>query len=152
MKAFLFRMAMIVWAVGSALASQDATGDAPPAVTLPPELQRVLTDYETAWRKGDGAALARLFADDGFVLPNGAPAVSGRAAIQHYYKGPGGLLVLHAFAYGRDGRVGYIIGGFAREAGQPDVGKFTLTLRRDARGWWWIVSDMDNGNAPRHPH
>lgn len=116
------------------------------SITLPPDLARVLTDYEMFWRKGDGAALAGLFDADGFVLPNGAPAVRGRDAIQRYYKGPGGPLVLHAFAFATDGAVGYIIGGFSRQQGQPDVGKFTLTLHKGADGRWLIVSDMDNGN------
>jgi ketosteroid isomerase-like protein len=31
-----------------------------------------------------------------------------------------------------------------------DDGKFTLTLRKDSDGRWLIMSDMDNGNAPRH--
>jgi len=116
------------------------------SVRLPPDLARVLTDYEAAWRVGDGAALARLFEADGFVLPNGDPPVRGRGAIQQYYKGPGGPLVLHAFAFAAEGAAGYIFGGFSRHEGEPDVGKFTLTLRRGADGRWFIVSDMDNGN------
>ncbi len=119
-----------------------------PSVKLAPELARVLTDYEAAWRAGDGAALARLFDEDGFVLGNGGPPVRGRAAIRQYYKGPGGPLVLRAFAFATEGRVGYIIGGFSRQEGQADVGKFTLTLRKGADGRWLIVSDMDNGNRP----
>jgi ketosteroid isomerase-like protein len=121
-----------------------------PSVTLPPELARVLTDYETAWRAKDAAALARLFAEDGFVLGNGAPPVRGRAAIEKAYAGSGGPLVLRALAFATEGPVGYIIGAFAREPGAPDVGKFTLTLKKDAAGKWLIVSDMDNGNrSPR---
>src|ERR1700736_2692098 len=89
------------------------------SVTLPPELARVLTDYESAWRRGDGAALASLFSDDGFVLSNGEPAVRGRDAIQKYYKGPGGPLVLRAFSFATEGSVGYIIGGFSRQSGEP---------------------------------
>jgi ketosteroid isomerase-like protein len=119
------------------------------SVTLPPELARVLTDYETAWRAKDAAALARLFAEDGFVLGNGAPPVRGRAAIEKAYAGSGGRLVLRALAFATEGTVGYIIGAFAREPGAPDVGKFTLTLKKDASGRWLIVSDMDNGNQPR---
>jgi len=115
---------------------------------LPPELARVLTEYEAAWRVGDGAALARLFEEDGFVLPNGHLPVQGRSAIRRYYEGSGGPLVLHAFAFATEGAVGYIVGGFARREGGPDVGKFTLTLRRSADGRWSIVSDMDNGNQP----
>lgn len=127
-----------------------AGGPAPlPSVTLPPELARVLTDYETAWRAKDAAALARLFAEDGFVLSSGAPPVRGRAAIEKAYAGAGGALVLRALAFATEGRIGYIIGGFTRKAGEPDVGKFTLTLKKDASGTWLIASDMDNGNERR---
>jgi ketosteroid isomerase-like protein len=129
-----------------AAAEQQQPTEPQPSVKLPSELARVLTDYEAAWRVGDGAALARLFDEDGFVLPNGGPPVRRRAAIQRYYKGPGGPLVLRAFGFAMEGAVGYIIGGFSRQEGQPDIGKFTLTLRKGADGHWLIVSDMDNGN------
>ena len=46
------------------------------------------------------------------------------------------------------GTAGYIIGAYGRKAGDPDDGKFTLTLRKDSSGRWLIVSDMDNGNRP----
>lgn len=133
-------------------AAQSPPAGAPaplPSVSLPPELARVLTDYETAWRAKDAAALARLFAEDGFVLSSGAPPVRGRAAIEKAYTGAGGPLVLRALAFATEGRIGYVIGGFARKAGEPDVGKFTLTLKKDASGAWLIASDMDNGNERR---
>jgi len=117
-----------------------------PTVELPRELDRVLTDYETAWAARDAKALAALFAEDGFVLPGGQPPVRGRAAIAHYYQGHGGPLSLRAIAYATEGQVGYILGGYAGEKGKEDDGKFTLTLRKDASGKWWIFSDMDNSN------
>jgi ketosteroid isomerase-like protein len=117
-----------------------------PSIQLPPELARVLTDYESAWRARDAAALARLFAEDGFVMSSGELPVRGRAAIERKYTGSGGPLVLRAFAYATDGKVGYIVGGFARREGEADIGKFTLTLTRGAEGRWLIFSDMDNGN------
>jgi len=118
-----------------------------PSVVLPPPLARVLADYEAAWQGKDAAALAALFAEDGFVLSNGAPPVRGRARIRKHYEGQGGPLALRALAYATEGSIGYIIGGFARHRGEPDIGKFTLTLRRDTDGRWLIVSDMDNGNS-----
>lgn len=135
------------------MAQPQQTKQAPPqpqqpSIKLASELARVLTDYEAAWRAGDGAALALLFDEDGFVLPNGGPPVRGRAAIQRYYKGPGGALALRAFAFAMEGTVGYVLGGFSRQEGEPDVGKFTLTLRKGKDGRWLIVSDMDNGNRP----
>ena len=114
-----------------------------PSVTLPAPLARVLTDYEATWRAKDAAGLAALFAEDGFVLSSGVPPVRGRSAIEKRYAGSGGPLALRALAYATKGSLGYIIGGFARQPGEPDVGKFTLTLRKGRDGRWLIVSDMD---------
>lgn len=135
--------------VAPAAAGQQEAPAAEPSVTLPPELARVLTDYEAAWSKKDAAALAGLFAEDGFVLPNGGPPVRGRAAIQKHYTGHGGPLSLRAIAYAAEGGVGYILGGYTDAAGKPDIGKFTLTLRKAPDGRWLIMSDMDSPNRRR---
>lgn len=126
------------------VAAAASSGEA--SVTLPPELARVLTDYEAAWKAGDAAALSHLFAQDGFVLAQGQAAVKGKAAIQRLYTHPGSALSLRGFAYATNGDVGYIIGGYSAELGKPDDGKFTLTLRKSEDGRWLIVSDMDNSN------
>ena len=133
-------------AVG-AVDAGPATTTGHPTISLPAPLARVLTDYEAAWRSKDAAALARLFAEDGFVLSSGRPPVRGRAEIERRYAGSGGPLALRALAFATDGSLGYIIGGFARQAGEPDVGKFTLTLRKGSDGRWLIVSDMDNDHS-----
>lgn len=117
-----------------------------PSVNLPKELDRVLRDYEKAWTAKDAAALANLFAEDGFVLSSGKPMVRGRAAIEAHYRGSGGPLFLRAVAFSQQGSTGYIIGGFTNQAGGPDGGKFTLTLRKVGPRWL-IFSDMDNGNS-----
>jgi ketosteroid isomerase-like protein len=135
--------------MATSAAGQQETPAAEPSVSLPPELARVLTDYEAAWSKKDPAALAGLFAEDGFVLPNGRMPVRGRAEVQKYYTGQGGPLSLRALAYAAEGGVGYIIGGYTETAGKPDIGKFTLTLRKGSDGRWLIMSDMDNSNRRR---
>ncbi|HEX4439727.1 MAG TPA: nuclear transport factor 2 family protein [Thermoanaerobaculia bacterium] len=134
-------------AVVSAALGADGAPPRPESVSLPSELARVLTDYEDAWSRKDAQALAALFAEDGWVLSNGAPPAHGRAAIEKAYAGSGGPLALRAFAFATRDDVGYILGGFARRRGDADLGKFTLTLRR-VGGRWLIVSDMDNGNRP----
>jgi ketosteroid isomerase-like protein len=134
--------------VSSASGQQDMPA-AEPSVTLPPELARVLTDYEVAWSKKNAAALAGLFTEDGFVLPSGRTPVRGRTAIQKHYTDQGGPLSLRALAYAAEGGVGYIIGAYTNMARKPDVGKFTLTLKKGADGRWLIMSDMDNSNRPR---
>ncbi|HSJ64227.1 MAG TPA: DUF4440 domain-containing protein [Gemmatimonadaceae bacterium] len=133
------------------VSAQDAAPAPQPSVQLPPELDRVLRDYEMRFRIG-GDTLAALFADDGFVLAGGQPPVRGRAAIARHYDRAGGPLALRAIAYATSGDVGYIIGGYRYEADAPDMGKFTLTLRRAPDGRWLIYSDMDNSNVrPRRP-
>jgi len=139
------RVALLIGSLG--LLAQPVGAGEPPSVDPPAPLARVLTDYERAWQSKDAAALAGLFAEDGFVLSSGVPPVRGRVAIERHYGGQGGPLSLRAFAFATDGSTGYIIGGFARARGEPDIGKFTLTLRKGPRGRWLIVSDMDNGNS-----
>lgn len=146
MKASLVLFSLVVaTSVGAQAPTDSAVATQPPSVELPPELARVLTDYEVAWRKG-GAEVAKLFTEDGFVLPGGRPPVRGRGAIAEHYGGGHGPLALRAFAYATEGSIGYILGGYATDRGKPDMGKFTLTLRRAPDGRWMIVSDMDNMN------
>jgi len=145
----MIRTAAAVIIASCITAPSTAQAPAHPSVSLPAPLARVLTDYETAWRNKDAAALAALFAEDGFVLSSGTPPVRGRAQIEKHYTGKGGPLALRALAFATGGSLGYIIGGFASAKDEPDSGKFTLTLRKGAGDRWMIVSDMDNGNARR---
>jgi len=118
-------------------------------VALPAALDRVLRDYEQAWRTGDAKALAGLFAEDGFILQSNQPPVRGRAAIEVAYAGQGSSpLRLRALAYAAEETAGYIIGAYTYGNNVGDTGKFTLTLKRVAGGPWMIFSDMDNTNAP----
>ncbi|HEX6910352.1 MAG TPA: DUF4440 domain-containing protein [Longimicrobium sp.] len=129
------------------VANAQDTPPAPlPSVTLPPEMDRVLRDYERLWAAGDAAGLAALFTEDGFVLQNGRPPVRGREAIQRAYASARGALRLRALGVAADGGVGYIVGGFSYGDEPGDMGKFTLTLRREPGGPWLIASDIDNMN------
>lgn len=136
---------------------EPATSTELPDVALPPELDRVIRDYERAWRAGDAVALASLFAEDGFVLQSNRPPIRGRTAIRAAYESQGGgPLRLRALAFASGDTIGYIIGGYGYGNKPGDIGKFTLTLRRAPGEPWLIFSDMDNPNAaPQHrsaPH
>ncbi len=80
---------------------------------LPPALDRVLRDYERAWRTRDIEALVALFTEDGFVLQPGRARARGRAAL----------------AYAQADTIGYIIGAYGYGDSPGDEGKFTLTVR-----------------------
>jgi ketosteroid isomerase-like protein len=117
-----------------------------PTASLPPELERVLRDYERAWQAKDAGALAGLFAEEGFVLADRRPPVRGRAAIREAYAGAGGPLWLRSLSHATDGAVGYIIGVYGHEPGGPATGKFVLALRRTGAGPWLIAADIDNSS------
>ncbi|GAA3929747.1 hypothetical protein GCM10022229_24300 [Luteimonas lutimaris] len=123
-----------------------------PESALPPDLDRVLRDYERAWRTGDAKAIALLFTEDGVLLQNYRPPVRGRAAIEAVYEGQrGSPLQLRALAYAAGDTVGYIVGGYRYGDAPHDIGKFTLTLERAPGKAWLISSDMDSMNAPPKP-
>lgn len=117
------------------------------SITLPPELDRVLRDYERAWSAGDEKGLADLFTQDGFV-PTRFGWVRGHADILSVYQDSQGPLRLRALAFATQDTVGYIVGAY-RYSEQPDgrdAGKFVLALRRSPSGKWLIAADLDNGN------
>lgn len=150
MRSFCFYLFILLFtSLNVTLAQQSVAGNIQPSISLPPDFDRVLRDYEAAWGSRNPHKLAMLFAEDGYVMPGGQGPVKGRAAIEKYYTGHGGPLSLRAFAYAMQGNIGYILGGYTTQKGQADIGKFTLTLRRGADGRWVIVSDMDNGNQRR---
>ena len=143
---------LALWFVGPGLLLAQPDRPTPaslPSVVLPPELDRVLRDYEQQWQARSPSGLAALFAEDGFVLQSGRLPVRGRAGIEQAYRNAGGPLVLRALAFAATDSVGYIIGGYSSQPDAPDVGKFILLLRRELGGPWRIVADMDNGNGPR---
>lgn len=157
----MYRCTLLVLILASTLAASPLPAQIIPApasstallsVTLPSPLARVLRDYERAWLAGDAAALAALFAEDGFVLRGGNPPVRGRSAIQKVYEGQGGgPLRLRALAFATSDTTGFIVGAYGYDGSPGDMGKFTLTLRRAPGRPWLIFSDMDNSNANSKP-
>lgn len=150
MKTFLLLLLCSIGTMSQLPAQQPvtATGDSEslPSVTLPPELDRVLRDYEKAWQARKTDELVSLFVPDGFVLQPRHRPVRGHAGLKEAYRNSGGPLYLRALAFEQAGSIGYIIGGFRALETGPDIGKFILALRRGANGRWLIAADMDNSN------
>lgn len=130
------------------LHAQTATErpDRQPSIELPPDLARVLRDYEQYWSGGQEDELAALFVEDGLIVRGGS-WIRGRDAIREAYRNASGPLRLRAIEYGTGGDVGFIVGayGYGEEAPPDDRGMFVLTLRRHSDGRWLIVSDLDRG-------
>ena len=135
-------------AMAQQLAPSSVPEAVPPAVSLPPALDRVLRDYERAWRDGNGPGLAALFTDDGFAAQSGSPVRQGRAAIAQGITRPGGALQLTAYAFSVSDTLGYIVGGYRYPQSTGPGGRFVLALRMGAEGRWLIAADLDN-SGPR---
>jgi ketosteroid isomerase-like protein len=119
----------------------------PSVISLPLAFDRVLRDYEAAWRDGDGPRLAALFTEDGFAVQGGSPIRRGRAAIASGLTKPGGTLQLAAYA--SSGNVGYIVGGYRYPTTVGTGGRFVLALRGGPNGRWLIAADLNNSGP--HP-
>lgn len=132
-------------------ASFNAAAQTPPSVTLPPDIERVLKDYEKAWSANDAPALAGLFLPNGMALPSGQLPARGTDAIRKAYSHGGAMpTTLRAVDYGVSGDMAYIVGGYAPAGAQTDMGKFVLVLRR-VDGRWLIAADIENANMQMRP-
>ncbi len=120
-----------------------------PTIDLPPELDRVLREYEQHWHAGSAEALVALFTQDGMVARRGG-WIRGQAGLREALQSTSSELRLRAVEYAVDERVGYIVGayGYGSEPSIPDSGMFILTLRRDADGQWLIAADLDGAIRP----
>lgn len=129
--------------------SQRPPPDPLPSIELPPEMERVLRDYERYWHAGNAEALVELFTDDGSVARRGG-WIRGQTALRETLQRTSSDLRLRAVAYEADGRVGYILGayGYGNEPSIPDRGMFILTLRRAEDGRWLITADLDGAIRP----
>jgi len=140
--------AVFVAAIAIPSGPANAQDPAPlPSVTLPPELDRVLRDYERHWREGNPEELAALFTEDGFVMSPRQPPLRGRQKIREKYASTGGNLTLRAIAFHASDSVAYIIGAYRYDPEGSDTGKFVLALRKNPSGRWLIAADMDSSNS-----
>jgi len=120
-----------------------------PTITLPPELDRLLRDYERFQRAGDKAGLASLFTEDGlYPSPNGW--LRGRETIRTTDGIGTANLRLRATAYSIDGATGYVAGFFgnANNPSIPDIARLLFALRREPDGSWRIAVRLGSDFTP----
>jgi ketosteroid isomerase-like protein len=124
------------------------------ADALRPAIEAANAQFSAAAAKGDGAALAALYATDGQVLPAGSDVIRGTYAIQKFWQGAldsgisgVGLKTLEVFAHGST----------ATEVGQYELrdkagkvldhGKYIVVWRHEG-GKWKLLRDMFSTNGP----
>ncbi|MCL4793220.1 MAG: SgcJ/EcaC family oxidoreductase [Bryobacteraceae bacterium] len=122
-------------------------------------IQAVSDARAEAFRRGDAAAIAARFTNDGLLMAPGVPAARGREAVRAYYQklfdefeadlesGYDEVEVSGDLAFGR---------GFAKVTVRPRHGgeaqsstaKYINILRRQPNGEWLTTHDIWNGNEP----
>jgi uncharacterized protein (TIGR02246 family) len=118
------------------------------------------TSWMKAYNGGDAKALAALYAEDALLMPPGAPAVSGRAAILAFAtrdiagsKAAGAVFVVNPKTdVGVSGDTGWESGAYkvTVKGATVEAGKF-LSVSRKKDGKWLYIRDTWNADAPPAP-
>lgn len=155
------RKAASLFAVAVALAASSAASS---AADPPAEVAAVLA-VDQAWLKaynsGDIDALAALYDERAVLLPPGAPAVSGRAAIHVFFAQDVAAMSKDGLAFslgprpdgGASGDLGWTSGTYAvkdKSGRVVDTGKYLSVFRRK-NGKWLYVRDTWNSDAAAEP-
>jgi uncharacterized protein (TIGR02246 family) len=115
------------------------------------------TNWGKAYNGGDAKGVAALYAEDALLLPPGAHAVSGRAAILDFFtkdiagsKAAGAVFVLNPKTdVGVSGNIGWESGtyGVTVNGAVVETGKF-LSVSRKNNGKWLYIRDTWNADVP----
>ena len=150
-------------------ASDDAAGRREHVATGEVDLSQVRqaveqlgAQWEEAANRGDAAAVASLYTEDGQFMPPNADIVEGRANIQTAIQGLVDMKLrnvdLTTVDVGASGDLAYEVGRYSLDVQPPgapqhvtDKGKYVLVLKRQADGTWKIVADIFNTNQPAPP-
>jgi uncharacterized protein (TIGR02246 family) len=148
---------LAVLAIGACNSSapQDTTADVNAVNT-------VRTSWAEAFNAGDANRLGGLYASDAVVMPENAPAVSGRDAIVKLW---GDMMAANATHVELTADETHVSGDWAFDRGQftmtmtpktegampmTEKGKYLVVLHREADGWK-IAREIGNSNAPMPP-
>jgi uncharacterized protein (TIGR02246 family) len=113
--------------------------------------------YVAGENAGDAAAIAALWAADGILMPNHAPAVQGSQAIQAYYQAEAEQGKTELSVTGEET---IISGDWAFDRGKftiklttasgtvEDQGKYIVLLSRQADGSWKVARLIFNSDLP----
>lgn len=122
-------------------------------------IKRLAAAWRAGWLAGDVGALLSLYADRPVLMPQGRPAVIGKAPIRALYRA-----VFKAVSIRSTGRLreiaaagdwGYFWSTYnltaaPRAGGKPvrSKGKSVFILKRSPRGQWKIARLIDNSDRP----
>ena len=141
--------------------SKPASSAAVPQSASKEELGQMNRDFVVALNAKDATKAASYYAEDAVIYPPGEAPVSGRVAIEAYWKGAiesGGVrdATVETIDAKSSGDLGYEIGTFTLTANGPDGkpisdrGRFVELLRRGPDGRWYSTMGIWNASAPEN--
>ena len=117
--------------------------------------------FVEAYNRGDVAAVVDIYTEDAKILPPNMEMVSGKEAIQAFWKSAMAMgvrrLNLETVEVGYDGDLAYERGvstvTIQPEGGQEmtERGKYVVVLKRQADGSWKLAVDIWNSDLPPQP-
>ena len=120
-------------------------------------IERLAAAWRAGWLAGDADALLSLYVDRPVLMPQGRPAVTGKAAIRSLYRAVFKEVSIRSTGRLREaaasGDWGYFWSTYnltatPRAGGKPirSRGKSVFILKRTPRGQWKIARLIDNSD------
>ena len=126
-------------------------------------LNKLREDFITAFNSADAIRIAATYSEDAVLMPQNQEPVTGRTAIETYYKGLHNqvnakisftsqelTMIGDDSAFDR----GTYVMSIAPKAGgtaMEDAGKYLAILQRQPDGAWKVTRDIDNSSRPLPP-
>ena len=117
--------------------------------------------YVEAYNRGDAVAAADFYTEDAKVLPANMEMVSGKQAIEEFWKTAMEMGVrkfsLETVEVGYDGNLAYERGVSIAtiepkgEQARTERGKYLIILKRQPDGSWKVAVDIWNSDSPSQP-
>ena len=120
--------------------------------------QKLMDDFVATYNSGDAARAASFYAEDGVYMPDGHPAVVGRANVASYHQQSmeqlGPTFVLTPEETTQSGNLvvqwghGTMTINEGDQAGTKADGKYLVVIRENDNGRLELLWDIDNMDAP----
>ena len=115
-------------------------------------IHQLITDVAATLQRGDHAAWAGLFAEDGVIFSPNSPPIRGRSVIQKWGAAlpPVTELSFNDVTVTGNGPVAFATSGyiFATQGSPADTGKQLWAFRRAPGGRWEVVVASYSSNLP----
>jgi len=150
---FVAGILLLAGYTAAAAAAETSKGEA--------AIHAITQAWAKAYNAGDGKAVSSLYADQAVLLPPGAPAAKGKAAIQTFFardtaeSAKAGIMfsIDPKSDVGTAGNLAWESGIYtvkAKSSAPVDNGKF-LTVYTKSGGKWLILRDIWNSDAAPAP-